>query len=367
MEATTPGIQFDADGFCNYCREFDARNARPWKDDREREEALLRVAEQIRREGKDREYDCIIGVSGGVDSTYAAYIAKQIGLRALAVHLDNGWDSELAVKNIENVLNRMGFDLYTHVIEWVEFRDLQRSFIQASVIDIEMLTDHAITALLYTQAAKRKIRFIVSGSNTATEGSMPTRWIYKKLDLKNIKAIHKKHGTVPIRTFPRQSLYMRLYNMKVRRIQIVPILNYIDYRKERAIETLEQKIGWKNYGGKHYESIFTRFYQGYILPNKFDVDKRRPHYSNLIRSGQMIRNHALDLLQEPIYPEKMAQEDRCYVLKKLGFSEEEFELYLSAPEVPHTVFPNYQRELRFLRFLNSALKRKKGSPLPDFT
>lgn len=355
MDTETPGISFDEDGICNYCRDFERRNILLNMDTFEKRDKLDARIRKIKKSANKKEYDCIIGVSGGVDSTYAAYLAKNNGLRALLVHLDNGWNSELSVKNIENTLNYLDYDLYTHVIDWNEFRDMQRSFFYASVIDIEMLTDHAIGALLYSQAAKRGIRHIVTGSNSATEGGMPEGWYYKKMDIRNIKGIHKRFGTVSLKTFPCQSLWKRIYRQKVRCIQVLPILDYVDYRREQAVGVLEREMGWRDYGGKHFESIFTRFYQGYILPQKFKVDKRRLHYSNLVRSGQLSRSRAVQLLTQEAYPSDRVEQDTCYVLKKLGISKDDFSRYLKSPPVPHNRFPNYEKELRVLRFLRDRI------------
>jgi N-acetyl sugar amidotransferase len=357
MDTSAPEVNFDVKGVCNFCKEFD-ETIEEYNVSYEDKQALLNeIVTEIKEDGKGKEYDCILGVSGGADSTYAAYVAMQQGLRALAVHLDNGWNSELAVNNIENLVTKFGFDLYTHVINWDEFRDLQLAFFKASVIDIEMLTDHAISAILYSQATKNDVKYIISGSNVVTEGCMPRSWFYKKLDFKNIKSIHKRYGTIKLKTFPYHSLYKKIYYMYIKRIKIMGILNYKNYHKEEAIRLLENEIGWRNYGGKHFESIFTRFYQGYILPEKFNVDKRKTHLSNLIRSGQITREIALEKINEEIYAPDRLKEDKYYVIKKLGLSEAEFDEYIASPAREHTAYPNYQMQLRILGFFKDIINK----------
>ena len=245
----------------------------------------------------------ITGLSGGVDSSYAAYLAHRLGLRALAVHFDNGWNAELAVENIQRVVEGCGFDLQTYVINWPEFRDLQRAFLKASVIDIEMLTDHAIRAALVKLADDHGIRFVVGGSNVATEHGMPQAWVWSKGDWTNIKAIHQRFGSVPLKTFPhltrRRALGIQTFG---RGVEFVEPLNLMAYRRDEAAATLTREFAWREYGGKHHESVFTRFYQSYILPTKFGVDKRRVHLSDRIRNGELSRDQAIEALAQPWYP-----------------------------------------------------------------
>lgn len=270
------------------------------------------------------------------------YLAVKHGLRPLAVHLDNSWNSELATHNIASLVNKLGVDLYTHVIDWEENRDLQRSFFAANVVDIEMLVDNALIALNYRQAAKHGLRFILSGSNIATEGlAMPTDWNHLKYDARNIRAIHAKYGTIPIRTHPLISVGDYVWFEFGRRISWVPFLDYFAYNKFEATKTLERAVGFKPYPYKHYESVFTRFYQAYILPRKFGYDKRRVHLATLVASGQMRRDEAMSLLEQSAYPDPTQEaDDRAFVLKKLGFTEEYFQAYMSAPKVAHEAFPS---------------------------
>ena len=271
-----PGIRFDEKGICNYYYEYlDAIASIP--DPGERKEALEAVINRIKDKSKNRQYDCLIGLSGGVDSTYLAYLTKQLGLRPLAVHLDNGWDSELAVQNIENIVNKLGIELYTHVIDWEEFRDLQMSFIKASVVDIELVTDHAIYAITYKLAHKYNIPFILNGTNVNTENTLPKSWIHPKRDHINIQSIHEKYGSIPLKTFPLMDVKVKRYIQKLKGLESISLLHYVPYNKSEVKQFIQAELNWRDYGGKHYESIWTRFYQGYILPVKFNIDKRKAH------------------------------------------------------------------------------------------
>ena len=347
-----PEITFNNAFVCNMCESYDEMSAKHILNDTKKKVELKSIVDEIKEEGKNLEYDCIIGLSGGVDSSFVAYEAKHLGLRPLIVHLDNGWNSELAVKNIENIVKKLGFDLYTHVINWNEFKDLQLSFFKASVIDIELLTDHAISAVLMKLASKHGINYILSGENIVTEGRLPPNWVHFKNDLINIKAIHNKYGKVPIKTFPTLGIGKFLYYQKIKGIRTIPLLDYIDYNKQKAKETITKELEWRDYGGKHYESVFTRFYQSYILPVKFHADKRKSHYSTLICSGQLTRNEALELMKLPIYDKDKLAEDKQYVIKKLGLTEIEFNEMMKQPIRKHTEFHstvNYYSKLSTLR------------------
>jgi hypothetical protein len=262
-----------------------------------------------------------------------------MGLRPLAVHFDNGWNSEVAVSNIKSIVGKLGFDLVTYVINWEEFRDIQRAFIKASVVDIEMITDHAIMAAMYAIARKHGIRVILSGQNHATEHCMPKAWIWNKQDLVNLRAIHDKFGEVRLKTFPTLPTWKYLVYRRILFDYVLP-LNAVNYRKTEAMAVMERELGWRYYGGKHYESVFTKFYQAYILPTKFNIDKRKPHLSALIRNGELTRSQALEELARPLYPAEELSRDKEYVLKKLGFSESEFEQIMAESPVSHNAFPS---------------------------
>lgn len=342
MDTSASGIEFDDKGCCNYCKSHEEKFLSTPYGQGVGKDKLKRLVDQLRA-GKAGEYDCILGLSGGVDSSYVAYQAVSYGLRPLAVHFDNGWNSELAVKNIEQIVKRLDIDLMTFVIDWDEFKDIQRSFFKANVIDIEMVTDHAIFAAIYQIANRHNIRYILSGTNAATESIMPSTWQHFKFDLRNLKAIHKRFGTMPIRRYPTLGLWEIAWNHYVRGVKSVSLLNFLPYRKDEAMKTLEEKLGWQYYGGKHYESQFTKFYQAYILPKKFGVDKRRIHLSDLIMNGEITRQDALSELSKPCYDPLQLEHDQNYVCKKLGFSKEEFLLYMQEPGVSHYAFPSYAK------------------------
>ncbi|MCH2197519.1 MAG: N-acetyl sugar amidotransferase [Flavobacteriales bacterium] len=336
-----PDITFDENGVCNYFYQYQDRVEKFFVGGEEGQRQMEEVFAKIREEGKNKKYDCITGVSGGVDSTYMVYLCKKYGLRPLVVHLDNGWNSEIANQNINNIIDKCGFDLHTHVIDWEEFRDLQLSFLKASVIDLELTSDHAIFAVIYGLAQKHGITYMLNGFNITTEGILPSAWRWFKYDWLNIRSIQRQFGSKKLKTFPHVSFGKKTYYEFVKKIQTVMPLNYIDYNKEEAKELISRELGWRDYGGKHFESIITRFYQGYILPEKFGVDKRKAHLSTLIASGQMTRDEALEELKQPIYDADMLEEDKEFVLKKFGFSEAEFEAVMNAPMKAHTDYPSY--------------------------
>lgn len=331
MDTTDPDIVFDQNGVCNHCHRYDRVAAQRLIPLDERDARLAALVDEIKAVGRGKDYDCVIGVSGGVDSTYVAHIVKKLGLRPLAIHLDNGWNSELAVANIEKTLNTLGIDLHTHVIDWEEFRDLQVSFLKASTPDGEVPTDHAIFALLYEMASKHGLKHVITGTNVVSEAILPEKWGYGYFDWTYVKDVHKRFGTSRLRTYPHFSLAKLFYYVFVRRIRLVSILNYVEYDKKQAMDVLQNDLGWVYYGGKHYESIYTRFYQAYVLPRKFDIDKRKAHYSNLVLSGQMTRDEALLALQEPVYPEKLLLEDRDYAVKKLNLTHAQLDEIVAGP------------------------------------
>ncbi len=361
-----PHMTFDQDGICHYYANYQRAAKQHLPDPARRDSLLAQRIDQIKADGKGRDYDVVVGVSGGVDSTYVALLAKELGLRVLAVHLDNGWNSELAVKNIESIVTKLGIDLYTYVIDWEEFRDIQLAFIKASVVDIELVTDHAIFATLYLQAGKHGVRHILSGTNVVTETTLPPNWIWHKTDHVNIQDIHRQFGTVPLKTFPFMDWKVKRYYQAWKKIRQWSILNYVDYDKAAVKDRIIADLGWRDYGGKHYESIFTRFYQGYILPTKFGIDKRKAHLSDLIFSGQISREEALSELEQPIYDAEQQKIDRQFVLKKFGLSEEEFKAFMEQPPRPHTdfateqgVFANYPMLKPFRRPIQ-AIKKMVG-------
>ncbi|MDX1907972.1 MAG: N-acetyl sugar amidotransferase [Bacteroidia bacterium] len=371
MDTTDPDISFDVHGVCNHCHSYEKLRRQYLYSEAEGQALFDGLIREIKAHGQGKRYDCILGVSGGVDSTYMAWLAWKNGLRPLVIHLDNGWNSEIAVQNIHNIIEKTGFDLYTHVINWEEFRDLQLSFLRASVIDLELTSDHAISSLIYYIARKYGIRYLMSGFNVATEGILPQAWRWSKFDWLNIKAIHKLFGKVPLKTFPRTSFWQKTYFDLLLRLRTVQILNYLPYDKAAAKATIMQDFGWRDYGGKHYESIITRFYQGYILPVKFNVDKRKAHLSTLINSGQLSKTQALAELEQPVYDPQQLEIDREFVIKKFGLDEAAFQAIMEAPIVPHTHYPSYEtRHYRYherffeaVRPLTQLLKKLAGRPV----
>ena len=345
MDTTDPDIVFDEAGVSNWWHDFHALKAQ-MPDGTERARLLEEALHRIKETGKGQPHDCLLGLSGGVDSSYMAFLAKEWGLRPLVLHFDNGWNDELAVANIETIVKTLGFKLETFVMDWPEFRDLQRAYFKASVIDLDVPTDHMIFGALYKIADRHGIKYILSGNNFATEWLLPRAWYYPKFDFENVKAIHKAYGERPLRRLPKLGVWQRLYYQRVKTIQDIRILDLIAYSKTDAKRFLTEKFGWRDYGGKHYESVFTRFYQGYILPTKFGVDKRKAHLSNLILNGEITREEALAELQQPTDDPDRQQADKRYVAKKLGWSGAEFDAILALPPRPQEAFGTEEAQAR---------------------
>jgi N-acetyl sugar amidotransferase len=342
IDSHAADVTFDDEGNCNYCTNMLAKLDAYQPASAEVLAAKLdSFIDKVRRDGAGKRYDCIVGVSGGADSAYALYLAKKHGLRPLAVHMDNGWNSELAVNNIENLVRKLGVDLYTHVVEWREYRALQQAFFEADVIDVELLYDNAMLAVNYGLAKRYGIKYILSGSNTTTEGMrVPRNYNWNKYDRTNIRAIARR-GAVRVRSLPTIGVPGFVYHRLLRRTQWVPFLDFIDYNKQACIDLLVKELGYRPYPYKHYESIFTRFYQGYLLPQKFGIDKRRLHFSSLICSGQMTRDKAVELLSHSPYPdEDDLDADIDYFLKKMGWQQADLDAYLRRPEIAHDAYPS---------------------------
>ena len=337
MDTSDPDITWDAEGVCNWWHEFHAIKAQlPGPDEQKRQ--LEAAIDMIKRAGHGRKYDCVLGLSGGVDSSYMAWLAREWGLRPMVLHFDNGWNDELAVANIETIVRALGFGLQTFVMNWPEFRDLQRSYFKASVLDLDIPTDHMIFGALHKIADQNDIKFILSGNNFVTEWLLPPSWYYSKFDVANLLAIHRRFGEVPLRQLPKLGAWQQLYFQRVKLIRDVKILDLVPYSKTAAKQFLIEQFGWQDYGGKHYEQVFTRFYQGYILPRRYGIDKRKAHLSNLILNNEITRDQALAELQQPADDPVRQQADKRYVAKKLGWSDEEFEAILSLPPVSHEAY-----------------------------
>ena len=346
MDTSDSRIEFDERGVCNHCKKYDEKIARSVFRGMAGKGKLKQIVKEIKEIGRGKKYDCIVGLSGGADSSYLIHLAKEIGLRPLAVHLDNGWDTKTATRNISRLLKKLNVDLYTYVIDWEEFKDFQLAYFKASVIDIEALTDHAIKATLYKVANEKNIKYILTGTNVLTEGMMGSDWTHNKSDYKNILDIHKKFGNIEHKTFPILKFWERVYYQGIKGIKTVEILNYVPYDKSMIKKMLCEKYGWEDYGRKHGESLFTRFYQDYILPKKFNADKRKPHFSALINAGQMTRRKALSRIKKPLFNSNELMIDKDYIIKKWGLTENEFEEIMNRPIKNHK---DYKTSDKFIR------------------
>ncbi len=340
MDISVPDIEFYKDGRCSLCKNYDDVLSHEIHDDLNGQMQLKSLLHKIKNPSKKGKYDCVIGVSGGVDSSYVAHLVKGYGLTPLAVHLDNGWNSELATSNVEKLLKELDIDLYTEVLNWNEFKDIQKSFLKSSISNIEIPTDHAIWAILARVAAKHKIKYIFAGNNVVTESIMPDSWLYGSKDFKLIKSIHNKHGKVPMKSFPKLSIFDYVYFFLFLGIRWVPILNYVSFIKSEAKQLLIDEYGWRDYGGKHYESIFTRFFHAYYLPEKFGYDLRRSYNSALVCSKQISRQDAILDLESPPADSETLLRDKDYVMKKLGFSEIEFQEIMGSSNKTHNDYRN---------------------------
>lgn len=345
MDTTDPDIAFDAAGVCNHCHDYDRLVATAVAGGAEGERQLAAIVEQIKRDGAGKKYDCVIGVSGGVDSTYVAYKVKQLGLRPLAVHLDNGWNSEIAVSNISMALQKLGIDLHTHVIDWEEFKDIQLAFLRSGVPDCEIPSDHAIMALMISQARRLGLRHVITGCNIRTETHLPAAWSQGHGDWRYISAVHQQFGSGRIRTFPHMDFVGFATGNRLR-VTLTNLLDFVDYSKREVLPILKRELGWKDYGGKHFESVYTRWYQGYFLPTRFGYDKRKTHVSSRLCSGEFTRTEALAELQGEAYPKVMQVEDCTYVKKKFGLSDAQFKAIMEAPRRTYADFPSYRRWVR---------------------
>jgi N-acetyl sugar amidotransferase len=345
MDTSDPEITFDDEGNCNHCREFLRTRAAYVYRGEESDATLSRAIESIQTAGKGKPFDCIIGISGGVDSSYLLYTAKQKGLRPLAVHLDNGWDSETAVSNIQKVVSKLDLDYESYVLNWEEFRGLQLAFLRASVPEAETPTDVAIVGALHHFAAKYGIKYMISAGNQATEGILPKSWHYNARDLKYFNHITSTFGAKRLRTFPTFGYQKEIYFKFIKGISTLYLLNYVPYDHLAAIQLLDGEFDYHYYGQKHYESRYTRFIQSYYLFEKFGIDYRRATYSAQICSGQIGREEALEGLGSKPYCENAVDEEKEYVAKKLGITREELERIIDLAPKWYWDYPNDDRKL----------------------
>lgn len=341
---SVPNISFDSDGVCSYCHQIDALEAE-YPTGEAGKARLAKMVEDIRAAGKGKKYDAIIGVSGGCDSSYLVHEMRETyGLRLLAAHFDNTWNSTIATENIHNVLEKLGVDLFTLVVDNKEYDDIYRSFLKAGVKDLETPTDIGLATTLYKAAEKHGIKYMIEGHSFRTEGVAPLGWIY--MDGKYIQSVHKAFGTVPMRTFPNLWLCDQLRWMLFGRIKKVRPLYYMDYDKEAAKALLTEKYGWQWYGGHHLENRFTAFYHSYFLPHRWNIDFRIAGYSAYCRNGWMEREEALELMRQPPHIEEDLVE---FVKKRLRFSDEQFEALMNLPRKSYRDFKTYKKTFERLR------------------
>jgi N-acetyl sugar amidotransferase len=345
MDTSDREIQFDSSGVCDHCVGF-KRTVLPNWHPNEHGKALFRgIVEKIQRQGKGKPFDSIIGMSGGLDSSYLLHLAvAEFGLRPLVFHVDGGWNTDIAVNNIQMLVDKLGLDLYTEVINWQEMRDFQLAFFKSGVPHLDVPQDHAFVATLYHFAHKHGIKYILNGGNFATECVRnPLEWLYYGTDMAQIRDIHGRYGTIPLKTYPFSGvLFHKFYLRYLKGVQVVKPLNYLPYTKAHAISVLTETYGWRPYPQKHFESRFTRFYEGYWLPTRFGYDTRRVQYSSLILTGQMSREEALEKLKKPAYDPEQADQDFEYVATKLGISVEELRGYHTMPLRSYRDFRNQE-------------------------
>ena len=345
MDESDTKIVFDEKGVCDHCNDF-YDNVKPnWHTDSRGKKELDKIIYKIKSDGKDRDFDCIIGMSGGADSSYLLHkVVVDFGLRPLVFHVDGGWNSEIAVNNINAMIDKLGLDLYTEVINWEEMKDFQLSYFKAGVANIDVPQDHAFVATLYNFANKHKIKYIMNGGNISTECVRnPLEWLYYGTDMSQIKDIRKKFGTIELKTYPFSSVFRhKIYLKYIRQVNVIKPLDFMPYIKSEAMIFLEKEYGWQPYPQKHFESRFTKFYEGYWLPRKFGYDTRKVQYSSLILTGQLKRDDALEMLKNPAIPDEEAIHDFEYIAKKLGISTDELQVYF---DQENKTYRNYRNQL----------------------
>ncbi|MEN6460586.1 MAG: N-acetyl sugar amidotransferase [Syntrophomonas sp.] len=348
MDTSDPEIRFDENGRCDFCDNYYNSILPSWHPDESGNKELQAIVDKIKKDGRNKPYDCIIGLSGGVDSSYLTYIAKEkLGLRPLVLLVDTGWNVNASNENVGKLIKRLGVDLYTVVVDWEEMKDLQLAFFKSQVPYQDTPQDHAIFAGLYNYAAENGFKYVLTGANYSTEGVKPPyEWTYLN-DIRMIKDIHKKFGKRPLRTFPLCGMFKyRVYYRYFKGVKVFRLLNMVPYEKVQATSELEKRFGWQQYGNKHYDNIFTRFFEGYWLPKKFGYDKRRCYLSTLVLTGQMTRKEALDILEEPPYEEALAMQDMEFISNKLDITTEEF---LEMMQGPNKTFRDYKNIEKLLK------------------
>ncbi|WP_109436452.1 MULTISPECIES: N-acetyl sugar amidotransferase [Aquimarina] len=334
MDTTDSKILFDEKGVCDHCNTYYKDILPNWHTDERGHNALKEIVSKIKKEGEGKDFDCLMGMSGGIDSSYLLYMMKEkYGLRPLVFHVDAGWNSQIAVNNIERLVDGLGLDLYTEVINWEEIKDLQLAYFKSGVPHIDTPQDHAFFATMYKFASKHKIKHILTGGNYSTECVRnPLEWMYYQSDSIQLKDIFKKHGTGKLKDYPVTNiLWHKVYLPYLKGIKLIRPLDYIPYHKDDAMQELVDKFGYQKYPQKHFESRFTRFYEAYWLPKKFGYDTRKVQFSSLILTGQMTREDALEELKKPAYDPETIKQDFEFIANKLGISIEELQGYMDAP------------------------------------
>ncbi len=362
MDTTDTKIVFDKAGVCDHCKKFYNDILPNWHTDQKGKQDLDKIISKIKKEGKGKDFDCIIGMSGGIDSSFLTYKAKELGLRPLIFHVDAGWNSQQAVNNIEVLINKLNLDLYTQVIDWEEMKDLQLAFFKSGVPHIDTPQDHAFFATMYQFAEKYKVKYILTGANYSTECIRnPIEWMYYQSDSIQLKDIHKKFGKNPLKSFPLTSILKhKIYLRYIKKIEVLTPLNYIPYRKAEAMDVLVKKFAWQPYPQKHFESRFTKFYEGYWLSEKFGYDTRKVQYSSLILTNQMTREEALKNLSNPAYNPETIDQDFEYIATKLGITSKELQSYFDAPNKTYKDYKSQENIYKFGSKMMALLGLTKG-------
>jgi N-acetyl sugar amidotransferase len=356
MDTTDPDIVFDESGHCNHCNAYFSEISGETYSGESSDKQLAEIVERIKAAGRGKDYDCLVGISGGIDSCYTAYLCKKLGLRPLLLHLDNGWDSEIAVSNIQKIAEKLGLDYMSYVLDWEEFREIQLAFLRSSIVDLEMPTDIAIPASLFETASKYGIKYIISGGNYTSEGILPIQWGYHVMkDMKLYRHIVARYSRVKRKKVPAVGFVGETWYKFARGIRTIYLLNYVPYNKDEARRFLEQELGWQYYGGKHYESRYTGFWQSYMLPEKWNIDYRKATLSTQICAGQVTREEALEVLSHPPYDPKKAAEDKSYICKKLGISTDEFDRIMQEKPLTYKAFPNEEKRIERVYALYRSL------------
>ena len=346
MDTSDSKIVFDKNEVCDHCNDFYKNILPNWHTDDRGKVELESIIAQIKETGNGKEFDCLLGISGGADSSYMLHKAVvDFGLRPLVFHVDGGWNSELAVHNIQVMIDKLDLDLYTEVINWEEMRDFQLAFFKSGLPHIDIPQDHAFIATLYNFADQHKIKYILNGGNISTEGVRnPMEWLYYGTDMLQIRDILNRFGTIKMETYPFSSIFRhKIYLRYIQGVQVVKPLNYMPYIKAEAMKFLENEYGWKPYPQKHFESRFTKFYEGYWLPERFGFDTRKVQYSSLILTGQMSREEALEKLKKPAYDPEAIEDEFSYIATKLNISTDELRGYLTMPKKFYWDYKNQVR------------------------